>query len=91
MNQNQGAAQNIELHIEELVLHGFSPRERYAIGEAVQRELTRLFTEQGVPPSLLHPRAAARLDLEPLRGDMTAKPDVLGRAVARALYRELSR
>ena len=38
---------NIELHIEELVLHGFSPRDRDAIGEAVQRELTRLFVEQG--------------------------------------------
>ncbi len=31
---------NIELHIEELVLHGFSPNDRHAIGEAVQRELT---------------------------------------------------
>ena len=43
---------NIELHIEELVLHGFAPKDRYTIGEAVQRELSRLFAEQGVHSSL---------------------------------------
>ena len=37
---------NLNLHIEELVLHGFAPGDRYRIGEAVQQELTRLFAEQ---------------------------------------------
>lgn len=32
----------IELVIDELVLHGFDPRERHAIGDAVSHELTRL-------------------------------------------------
>ena len=32
----------IELVIDELVLHGFDPRQRHAIGDAVARELTRL-------------------------------------------------
>lgn len=32
----------IELVIDELVLHGFDPRQRHAIGDAVVRELTRL-------------------------------------------------
>jgi len=32
----------IELVIDELVLHGFDPRQRHAIGDAVTRELTRL-------------------------------------------------
>jgi len=43
---------NIELHIEELVLHGLSPGDRYRIGEAVEQELTRLLADQGVPESL---------------------------------------
>ena len=43
---------NIELHIEELVLHGFSPGDRYRIGEAVEQELTRLLADRGVPQSL---------------------------------------
>jgi hypothetical protein len=43
--------QSLEIHIDELVLHGFPPGERYQIAEAVQKELTRLFAEQGIPPS----------------------------------------
>ena len=43
---------NIELYIDELVLHGLSVHDRYAIAEAVQNELTRLFTEQGIPSSI---------------------------------------
>ena len=41
---------NVNLHIEELVLLGFTPGDRYRIGDAMERELARLFTEQGVPP-----------------------------------------
>ena len=32
---------SIELHIEELVLHGFAPGDRYRIGEAVEQELAQ--------------------------------------------------
>ena len=51
----------IELHIEELVLHGFAPGDRHPIGDAVEHELIRLFAEQGLP-SLLNgePRKGAR-------------------------------
>jgi hypothetical protein len=53
---------NLELHIEELVLHGFEMGDRYRIGEAVQQELSRLFVEQGVPPSLAQGGEVGRLD-----------------------------
>src|SRR3954464_11756015 len=43
---------SVELHIDELMLHGFASSERYAIGDAVERELARLFEKQGVPNSL---------------------------------------
>lgn len=43
---------DIELHIDELVLQGFLPGNRHRIVQAVERELTRLFSEQGAPPSL---------------------------------------
>jgi hypothetical protein len=39
---------NIDLHIEELVLHGFDPRDRHAIADAVQQELVRLVGERGL-------------------------------------------
>jgi hypothetical protein len=37
----------IELHIDELVLHGFTNQDRYAIEKAVQTELGRLLAAQG--------------------------------------------
>jgi hypothetical protein len=40
---------NVELHIEELVLHGFNSGDRHRIGEAVERELVRLVSKQGFP------------------------------------------
>lgn len=43
---------HIELYIDELVLQGFPPNNRRRIAQAVERGLTRLFTEQGAPPSL---------------------------------------
>jgi hypothetical protein len=43
---------NLELHVEELVLHGFAPGDRYRIGEALERTLTQLFVEQGVSASV---------------------------------------
>jgi hypothetical protein len=40
-----------EIHIEELVLHGFEGADRYAIGEAVSAELRRLIAAGGLTPS----------------------------------------
>ena len=41
-------ARSIELHIEELLLHSFSPGDQYHIGEAVEQELSRLLADRGV-------------------------------------------
>lgn len=43
---------NLDLHIEELVLHGFAQKDQGRIQRAIEQELTRLLTEQGVPNSL---------------------------------------
>lgn len=40
---------SVEIHIEELVLHGYAPQDRYRIAAAVEAELVRLFTEKGLP------------------------------------------
>jgi hypothetical protein len=78
--------QNIELHIEELVLHGFAPKDRYAIGEAVQRELTRLFSEQGVHPALGKGYGVAKLDGGAFQVKQGSKADTIGVQVARSVY-----
>ncbi len=43
--------QTVEVFIDELVLHGFSPRDRYQISADVEMELSRLFNEKGLPSS----------------------------------------
>ena len=48
-NLNYRMRPNLELHIGELVLHGISVHNRYAVARAVEDELLRLFTEQGLP------------------------------------------
>ena len=78
---------NIELHIEKLVLSGFAPGDRYRIGAAVERELTRLFTERGLPPALARGSAAARIEGGAFDVVSGSRPDQIGVQVAQAVYR----
>ena len=81
---------NINLHIEEQVLHGFEPGDRYRIGQAVEQELGRLLTEGGAPQLLTRSGEVPRLD----GGSFEAKPvsgvEAIGAKVARAVYGGLS-
>jgi len=52
---------DILIEIDELVLHGFPPGDRYRIGEAVQAELVRILGERGLPGARTE-GAATRLD-----------------------------
>jgi hypothetical protein len=82
--------QNVELHIEELVLRGFAPGERHRIGEAVERELVRLLDEHGVPPSLAQGIEVERLDGGAFEVAHGSKAEVVGVQVAQAIYGGLS-
>lgn len=77
---------NVELRIEELVLHGFEPADHHRIGEVVESELTRLFVEEGVPTSLTREAGIDLVD----GGAFEAQPDsgaeAIGALVARAVY-----
>jgi hypothetical protein len=75
----------ITVRIEELVLHGFDPRQRHAIGDAVERELAALMAE---PPGALE---AARLDAGSFDVHRDAPPAVVGRHIARAIHSGLRR
>ena len=41
----------IEVHIEQIVLHGYAPGDTHRLGEALQAELTRLVQKHGVNSS----------------------------------------
>ena len=87
---SNGLEHSVELHIEELVLHGFEPAHRYAIGEAIEHELTRLFTEHDAPSAIIHDLETARLDGGTLQIDPNSNPEAIGARVARAIYGGMS-
>ena len=76
---------NIELNIEELVLHGFAPGDRYSIGEAVEQELTRLLADQGVPQSLERGREIGHVDGGAFEVAPDSRGQVVGAQVAKAV------
>ena len=82
---------NIELNIEELVLHGFAPGDRYSIGEAVERELTRLLTDRGVPQSLERGGEIANMDGGAFEVATGSRSEAIGAQVARSVYGGLRR
>jgi hypothetical protein len=76
----------VELCIEELVLHGFAPGERYAIGDTVERELTRLLGEQGVPSLLRSENATDEIRGATFNAAHNARAPAIGKQIAQAVY-----
>lgn len=79
--------QSINLHIEELVLHDFAHKDRSRIGEDLQNELQRLFTEQGIPQALQKDGSHHIAQLH--THTIIVKPggvETLGEQLARSLY-----
>lgn len=77
---------SVDLHIEELVLHGFASDDQYAIGDAVERELTQLFAHRGVPGLLRSESATDEIRGASFNVAQNAKPPVIGRQIAQAVY-----
>ena len=80
---------DIEIHIEELVLHGLPATDRYAISEAVSTELARLIAEQGAPALVTHSRDFQSLKSDNVTVTPGMKPAVLGTQIALSLYQSL--
>jgi hypothetical protein len=77
---------SVELHIEELVLHGFASGDRFAVGDAVERELARLFGEQGIPVALRSQSATDEMTGAVFNSTQNAKPRAIGGQIAQAVY-----
>ncbi len=78
------ARRKVDITIDELVLHGFSPADREAIGAAFSLELERLAAEFGAS-------TPAGVDIPSLRAQTTipragAGPAVIGAQVAKAVH-----
>lgn len=82
---------SIEIHIDEMVLHGFAMADRYSIADAVQHELARLLAENGAPSSLAQPAAIERISGGAFRLKSDANAESTGAQVARAIFGGLRR
>lgn len=80
----------IDVHIDELVLHGFAAHDRDAIAEAIRAEIGRALLEPGAADALVRARDAARIDAGSFRRADRERPASIGTKVARSLVLGLS-
>ena len=78
--------QKVEIHIDELVLEGFLPEDRSGIGESLERELSRLFQERGVPQSLTADKQVDEIKGGSFEVAAGSRAERIGRQVAGAVY-----
>jgi hypothetical protein len=79
----------VELHIEELVLLGFAPRDRFRIADAVERELARLLESGGLSAEA-RPVAMEELDGGAFRVARGAQPHSIGSRVGQSIFTALA-
>jgi hypothetical protein len=75
----------IDVHIAELVLHGFAPGDRWRIGDALDQELRGLLAAKGVPPAWLS--SPQRIEARTICPASPTKPGDAGAEIAGAIYR----
>jgi hypothetical protein len=84
---------NIRLHVEQLVLDQFPLGDRYAIADAVQQELSRLFAEESVredlTSTLIHNAGNGRLNAGAFQVEQNSRPNSIGAQIAQALHGRL--
>jgi hypothetical protein len=88
-NQNlevRSQKSEINLHIDELVLHGFAPCEKNHIRDALEKELSRLFSAQSNFSNLSKSTLRDRVDGGNFRMANSATPNVVGAQIAGAVF-----
>lgn len=80
---------NIDLQIGELILRGLPYAQRHRIAAAVVQELTRLLSEQGLPPSLAAGGAIPHISVNDLRV-ANGRPSAIGIQIAQGVYENLA-
>ena len=74
----------IEVHIEELVVHGFDARGRWELGDALRDELHAFVVANGLPSGWL--RNPAAIEIHPVSCFSLTNPGNAGREIGRAIH-----
>jgi hypothetical protein len=79
-------AGGVEVHIDELVLHGFDVADRFPICDALEQELTRLLAERGALSHLSGPMEIERMNGGSFKVAPGGRAAGVGADVARAVH-----
>jgi len=79
----------VDLHIEELVLHGFAAHDRHRIAAAVQLELSRLMGESGISGSEHKFVSQEWMNGESFKVKAGAEPESAGAQIAQVIFASL--
>jgi hypothetical protein len=78
------------IHVDRLVLQGFRPEDKQAIGLGLQQELQRAFSQRGAIPNRIGKLAdAPHLTADRVRIQTGSTPGRIGQRVARAIGKGL--
>jgi hypothetical protein len=80
---------SVELQIDELLLHGFGPGERFAVADALESELAELLAQPGFRRSLISSMDLSTLDGGEFRVPSGSKPQHIGAQVGLLVYQHL--
>jgi hypothetical protein len=88
MKDEAQRAAAIELHIEELVLHGFAPGDQHRIGDALGHEMERLISAHGLA-GLDRSVCVSEVDGVTFRVAAGATARTLGEQLAQQVFRQM--
>ena len=80
----------IEVHIEQIVLHGYAPGDTRRLGEALQAELTRLVQKHGVNGSGMENLSLQTLDGGRLKAAEKPSTEALGARLAHSIHQVIA-
>ncbi len=83
-------SQDIEINIEELVLHGFAPADRRLIGEALELALKHAFTANPMTSQSLQSANVPFTDAGNIHLNPNSPPRQGGTAIANTLHANLT-
>ena len=81
----------IEVYIDKLVLQGFSPHQRHDIAAAVEAELTRLFSEGGIPHGLQSGGNITLMNTRSFSVHKDSKGKTIGNKIAGSVYKSFDK
>ncbi len=91
LQKMRGGVRSIEMQIDELVLHGLPAADRYVIGDAFLLEIEQMLNTSASRTSLKQNIDQAIIDAGRITLAPSAKPILVGKQVARAVYGSLNK